>query len=195
MKTRTPFVTMRTVLCGVGVAAVMTGCMSPKGDSLVAQRKAVLTMRDETLATLYADKPIVQEKIGKAAGYAVFSNLDINLLIVSAGNGYGVVHSNATGQDTYMKMGTVGVGLGAGIKDFKAVMLFKSKESMNSFVEEGLEWGASADAAAKAGDAGGQAGAAADVTGDIEIYTITESGIALQATIAGTKYWKDDDLN
>jgi hypothetical protein len=29
----------------------------------------------------------------------------------------------------------------------------------------------------------------------MEIYTFTESGIALQATVAGTKYWKDDDLN
>ena len=173
----------------------MRGWSGGSGDSLAEQRKAVLTMRDETLAALVADKPIVKEKIGKAAGYAVFSNLDVNLLIVSAGNGFGVVHNNATRQDTYMKMGTVGVGFGAGVKDFKAVMLFKSADAMNSFVEKGLEWGASADAAAKAGDAGGQAGTAADVTGDMEVYTITENGIALQAMIAGTKYWKDDDLN
>jgi len=183
------------VVGAVTVSAVMTGCMAPKGDSLAAQRKAVLTMRDETLATLYADKPIVKEKIGKAAGYGVFSNLDINLLVISAGNGYGVVRSNADLKDTYMKMGTIGVGFGAGVKDFKAVMIFKSAESMDSFVDNGFEWGASADAAAKAGDAGGQAGTSADVTGDIEIYTITENGIVLQAMIAGTKYWKNDDLN
>jgi hypothetical protein len=29
----------------------------------------------------------------------------------------------------------------------------------------------------------------------MEIYTFTEAGIALQATVAGTKYWKDDELN
>jgi len=29
----------------------------------------------------------------------------------------------------------------------------------------------------------------------MEIYQFTESGIALQATIAGTKYWKDKELN
>ena len=186
---------MVAVMGTVTVSVLMTGCMTPKGDSFAEQRKTVLTMRDETLATLYADEPIVKEKIGKAAGYAVFSNLDINLLVISAGNGYGVVRNNATLKDTYMKMGTAGIGLGAGVKDFKAVMIFKSAKSMNTFVEEGLEWGASADAAAKAGEAGGQAGTSADVTGDVEIYTITENGIALQAMIAGTKYWKDDDLN
>jgi hypothetical protein len=29
----------------------------------------------------------------------------------------------------------------------------------------------------------------------MEIYQFTEAGIALQATLAGTKYWKDKDLN
>jgi len=29
----------------------------------------------------------------------------------------------------------------------------------------------------------------------MEIYQFTKSGIALQATVAGTKYWKDKKLN
>jgi hypothetical protein len=29
----------------------------------------------------------------------------------------------------------------------------------------------------------------------MEIYQFTENGVALQATIQGTKYWKDKDLN
>jgi hypothetical protein len=29
----------------------------------------------------------------------------------------------------------------------------------------------------------------------MEIYQFTESGVALQATVAGTKYWKDSKLN
>jgi len=31
--------------------------------------------------------------------------------------------------------------------------------------------------------------------GGMEIYQFTESGVALQATIAGTKYWQDSKLN
>jgi hypothetical protein len=30
---------------------------------------------------------------------------------------------------------------------------------------------------------------------NITIYQLTESGLALQATVKGTKYWKDDALN
>jgi hypothetical protein len=29
----------------------------------------------------------------------------------------------------------------------------------------------------------------------ITVYQLTKSGLALQATIKGTKYWKDDELN
>jgi lipid-binding SYLF domain-containing protein len=37
--------------------------------------------------------------------------------------------------------------------------------------------------------------AAASTTGGMEIYQFTESGLSLQATIQGTKYWKDSKLN
>ena len=30
---------------------------------------------------------------------------------------------------------------------------------------------------------------------DVEIYQITKNGLALQATLQGTKYWRDKDLN
>ena len=30
---------------------------------------------------------------------------------------------------------------------------------------------------------------------DIEVYQFTEGGCALKASVAGTRYWKDDELN
>ena len=56
-------------------------------------------------------------------------------------------------------------------------------------------WRAQADAAAKAGEKGGAADSAIDVGPGVELYQLTENGLALQATIQGTKYWKDDELN
>ena len=94
-----------------------------------------------------------------------------------------------------MKMAMFGVGLGLGVKDFRAVIIYRTPESLNTFITEGWEWGGHADAAAKAGDKGGAIGAAGDISADMEIYQFTEAGIALQATIAGTKYWKDKNLN
>jgi hypothetical protein len=37
--------------------------------------------------------------------------------------------------------------------------------------------------------------AAETVIPGVEIYQITKNGLALQATLQGTKYWKDKKLN
>ncbi|MGK0501004.1 MAG: hypothetical protein ACJAYG_002658, partial [Oceanicoccus sp.] len=41
---------------------------------------------------------------------------------------------------------------------------------------------------------GGQISSGATI-GDITVYQLTENGLALQAMVKGTKYWKDKDLN
>ena len=93
-----------------------------------------------------------------------------------------------------MKMGEAGIGLGLGVKDFRAVFVFHKRDAMQKFIDSGWEFGAHADVAAKAGDNGGAVGGEA-LLDDITIYQMTESGLALQATIKGTKYWKDKELN
>jgi len=65
---------------------------------------------------------------------------------------------------------------------------------LTKFVNSGWQFGAQADAAAKAGDKGAAVGGEVVLDG-ITIYQITESGLALRATVRGTKYWKDDDLS
>jgi len=93
-----------------------------------------------------------------------------------------------------MKMGEVGVGLGLGVKDFRLVFVFHDEAAMKRFVEQGWALGAQADAAAKASDKGGAVGG--EITVDnMTIYQLTETGLALQATIKGTRFWKDQNLN
>jgi lipid-binding SYLF domain-containing protein len=152
-------------------------------------------MRDKTLAKLYAQKPEAKAKIKSAAGYAVFSNVGTYILLVSAGQGYGVVVDNATGKKTYMKMAQVGAGVGLGVKDFRAVFIFRNEGVMSHFVDKGWEFGGQADAAAKSGEKGAAVSGETYVESGIEIYQLTEAGVALQATVAGTKYWKDGALN
>ncbi len=178
------------------VAMLVAGCgPKKKGLTLEERRQAVADMEKETLQRLYKEAPTAQAKVENAVGYGVFSNANVNLLIASAGGGYGVVVDNATQQRTYMKMALGGVGLGLGAKDYRVVMVFKDKATMDKFVEKGWDAGAHADAAAKAGDKGAEASVEGDIRSGIEVFSMTESGLALQATIAGTKYWKDKDLN
>lgn len=183
------------VLLAACIAAGVAGCSKAVGNTASEKRDYAQEMKKNTIAELYQEKPEAKAKIANAAGYGVFSNININLFLLSSGNGYGVVHDQSSGDETYMRMQMLGVGLGLGAKDFRAVIIFKTDEALKTFTESGWEWGAHADAAAKADDKGAEVGAQAEVTMSMEIYTFTESGIALQATVAGTKYWKDDELN
>ena len=94
-----------------------------------------------------------------------------------------------------MNMGSGGVGPGLGVKDFRAVFLFKTKKAYDSFVNSGWEANAQADAAIKHKDDGGAINGAITVAPGVRLYKLTQTGLALQATIQGTKYWKDGDLN
>ncbi|MCP5346490.1 MAG: hypothetical protein H7A04_06450 [Pseudomonadales bacterium] len=163
-------------------------------DSPEQRRQAILDMRADVLDQLFRVKPDVRPQIGEAVGYAVFSNANVNIVLASFGSGIGVVRDNRSGQETYMRMGEVGVGLGAGIKDFRAVFIFHDQDSLDDFVTNGWMFGGQADAAAKANDLGAAVAGEA-VLDNVTVYQLTQSGLALQATVKGTRYWKDPDLN
>ena len=187
--------TILSILAVVTVLAFMSGC-GPSTRLPVAERRVLVRdMETQTLERLYKEAPATKKKIKNAAGYGTFANANVNLIFVSAGGGYGVVVDNSTGKRTYMKMALGGVGLGLGAKDYRQVLIFRSKETLDKFITSGWEFGGHADAAAKAGESGGELSGESAIGSDIEVYSMTESGLALQATVAGTKYWKDKNLN
>jgi lipid-binding SYLF domain-containing protein len=177
----------------VAFAIALTACVS--GDNTADKRANVQKMRADTLAKLYQTEPSSREHVANAVGYGVFSNVGVNLILLSAGGGWGVVHDNRSGRDTYMNMGTGGIGLGLGVKDFRGVFVFTSPGALDQFVTGGWDGSAQADAAAVATGKGGAWAGAVDVAPGIKLYQMTENGLALQATVQGTKYWKDDELN
>lgn len=185
---------MKIGLCFLAMAFMLSGCSTTGGNTPPEKRQAILSMRDKVLSELYKDHPRARSEIASAPGYAVFSNANVYLIFLSLGEGYGVVKDNKTGKNTFMKMGKAGIGLGLGVTDFRAVFIFNKRPVMDKFVNSGWEFGAQADAALKASEQGHAVGGEL-VVSDITIYQLTESGLALQATVQGTKYWKDDDLN
>lgn len=158
------------------------------------RRQAILDMRNEVLTELYAMRPDTEAQIFDAVGFAVFSNADINLLITSVGGGVGVVRNNRSGEDVFLRMGEVGVGLGAGVTDVRLVMVFHSSDALNRFTEAGFTFGSDIDAAARAGELGAAIGVEA-IAENVTVYQITESGLALQASLQAARYWWDPDLN
>ena len=177
------------------LAFSVCGCTSAKGLTPMQKKQSIAELHEEVIDKMAAKYPAINRKIKDSAGYGVFSNVNVNLILASAGNGFGMVVNNKTGKKTYMKMALGGIGLGLGVKDLRQLMIFNSTYALNNFVEKGWEVGGHADASAKAGDKGGAVNSAGDVSSGMEIYQITESGLALQATVTAAKYWKDKDLN
>jgi lipid-binding SYLF domain-containing protein len=176
-------------------AVALASCTSPSGETGDEQRTEIESMRRNTLETLYEREPTARAKIDGAAGHAVFSNVGVQIFFVGGGSGFGVAVDHATGKHTYMKMGELSAGLGLGLKDFRAVFYFDTQEALTTFVDSGWEFGGSADASAKSNEKGGAAAAKGTAAGAIHVYQLTETGVSLQATVNGTKYWKADSLN
>jgi lipid-binding SYLF domain-containing protein len=164
-------------------------------ESTTDQISAVHRMESNTLERLYKEKPDTRREIRNSVGYAVFSSGELAVLWVSAGYGHGVAHSNHESKDTYMKMATIGGGIGLGAKDYNTVFVFHDASAFNSFITTGLDLSGTADMAAKAGSNGGAASGGADVLARTNVYQMTDSGLLAQAMIQGTKYWRDDTLN
>jgi lipid-binding SYLF domain-containing protein len=223
---------MKRILCLVLSLALASSAQAflfgPKGDSTAEKKANIRKQRDEMLAQLYATNPDMKKVLKKAAGYATFKQVNVNLFLLATANGYGVVMDNKAGRDTFMRMASLGGGIGAGLKDVRVIFIFHDPQVMKQFVREGWQVGGQADAAAKYQDTGISAeqnvkggvsfrdgtvatGSSTDLRagtqksdaastglatlGGMEIYQFTESGVALQATVAGTKYWQDSKLN
>jgi len=177
------------------VLILLTSGLASAGDSPDEKRNKTRKMADQTLKDLYKMQPKAQEEIQKSAGYAVFNNMGTNLLLLSTARGAGVAVHSKTKQETFMKMMSAGAGLGVGVKDYRVIFVFASDKAFKEFLDSGWSGSAQADAAAKAGEKGSAESGALEVAPDVWVYQITKNGLALQATLQGTKYYKDDDLN
>jgi len=163
--------------------------------SKAEEQADIRKMEQETLARLYKAAPGAKAAIDKAAGHAVFSNFGMKILIAGGGSGKGIAVDHASKQATFMKMAEVQAGLGIGVKKFRLVFVFDSKQALDAFVNSGWEFGGQASAAAKSGDKGASYQGAASVSPGVWLYQLTDTGLAAEITAKGTKYYKDDKLN
>jgi len=153
------------------------------------------TARD-TLSRLYKTTPSAKKVVEGAAGYAVFSNFGMKILVAGGGSGSGVAVNNKTKAETFMKMVEVQAGLGFGVKKFRLVWVFANESDLATFINKGWELGAQGTAAAKVGGQGAEIFAGAmSVSPGVWLYQLTDEGVAVELTAKGTKYYKDSDLN
>lgn len=183
------------MIASILAVALLSASLSIAGDDNEKKREKSRKMADQTLQDLYKLKPPAEAAIQKAAGYAVFNNMGAHLLLLSTARGAGIAVNNQTKQETFMKMFSAGAGLGIGVKDYRVVFVFENDKAFNHFLDSGWSGSGQADAAAKAGEKGGAYSGATEIAPGVWVYQITKNGVALQLTLQGTKYYKDNDLN
>jgi lipid-binding SYLF domain-containing protein len=186
-------VTTRAIAGILGI--FLTASFAGAKDSPDQQREKIRKMAAQTLTELYKLQPSAQAAIQQSEGYAVFDNMGTNLLLLSTARGSGIAVDSKTKQDTFMKMMSVGAGLGVGVKDYRVIFVFENQPALKNFVDSGWSGTAEADAAAKTSKSGGAYSGAASVAPGVWVYQITKKGLALQMTLQGTKYAKNDELN
>lgn len=184
---------LRMVVWMVAVALFATSaCMADDNEE---KREKTRKMTTQTLQDLYKLEPTAKAAVHKSAGYAVFNNMGANILLLSTARGAGMAVNTKSKQETFMKMISAGAGLGMGVKDYRVIFVFANDKALNQFLDSGWSGSAQTDAAAKAGQKGGAYSGAVEVAPGVWVYQITKNGLALQLTLQGTKYYKDDDLN
>jgi lipid-binding SYLF domain-containing protein len=155
-----------------------------------SKRMKLDEMGEDALRALFAENPKAKELYENAYGCAVFDNLKLAFGF-SGGGGNGVAKVRESGDKTYMKMGTAGIGFGLGANKYQVIFLFQDSKTYDNFVNKG--WQADAGATASAGT--NAAEAKTNFVNGMAIYQMTEKGLMANADIAGTKYWKNDKLN
>ena len=86
---------------------------------------------DESLEQLFGENGKAKEIFARSYGWAVFDNLKIGIGI-SGGGGNGVAVVKSTNARTYMKMGTVGVGLTLGAQKYQVVFLIQDSKTLSA---------------------------------------------------------------
>ena len=193
MKGRYP---MKSIL---GSWVFAAACLLPDCASAATKAEKQAEVRETaqaTLARLYKAQPASKAAIERSAGYAVFSNFGMKILVAGGGSGTGLAVDNKTKQETFMKMVEVQAGLGFGVKKFRLVWVFENARKLDEFTSQGWELGAQASASAQMSGQGTELYAGAlSVSPGVWLYQLTDDGLALELTAKGTKYYKDADLN
>lgn len=168
---------------------------APNEARILQARAQVREVAQDALATLYEVSPASRRVIERAAGYAVFSTFGVKLFFAGGNTGKGMVVNNRTGRHTFMRMLQVQGGLGFGIAKSRLVFVFTTEDALRNFINQGWEFGAQTNVSAMAQGKGGMFTGAASIAPNVYLYQLTETGLSATLTVAGTKFFKDQDLN
>jgi lipid-binding SYLF domain-containing protein len=160
-------------------------------ENVVQERQKLLDMAKTTIDQLRMKNPEASRLLDDAYGYAVFDTTKGGLIVTGVGGTGVAMKIKGKNEPTFMHVGGAGIGLGAGLENYKLVMLFHDQKVYDEFIAG--EWNASASAQAAAGREG-QAQEANWENG-VAVFRMTNAGLIAQIDVSGLKFWSSDKLN
>lgn len=157
---------------------------------LEQRRNEILQMAEETLAELREQNASAETLYEEAHGYAVFDTTKGGLIVTGAG-GTGVAMEKDGGEPIFMHLGQAGIGLGAGLENYRLVLMFEDQETFDRFVSG--QWDGSISAQASAGEEG--VAAEEQFVEGVRAYRLTDRGLMAQADVSGVRFWPSEELN
>ena len=149
-----------------------------------------------TLQRFYKANPKLKADVDKSPGYGVFTTYGLSFLVGGAG-GSGVAFDRKSGRNSYMNMAQASLGAQIGAAQTEVLIIFKTPAALRQFVDKGWEFGGGGAIEAGAGGktVGLPGGGGENLIADAFYYTLTKNGLQAGGAVAGTKFWKDGDLN
>jgi lipid-binding SYLF domain-containing protein len=163
-------------------------------DAKIKKQAEIRKVTQASMEKFYKSKPELKADVERAPGYAVFTTYGLSFVIGGAG-GTGLAVDNKMKKEIFMNMAQGSAGAQVGAAQSETLIVFQSQKALDDFIDKG--WVGSGGASIQAGAGGSSAGPASGSSGiaNSQIYTLTRNGLQVGLAIAGTKFWKDKDLN
>ena len=164
-------------------------------EKIIKARAEIDELSTKALENLYKKIPSAKQVIENCYAYATLSNTGTKLGLFGDAHGRGVAINKTTEEKVYMRMKELGIGLGLGVKEYDLIFIIATEKAWESFISGDVKFASSAEAAAGDGKTGGAFEGASIAGNGIWVYQMTKKGLALEASIKGTKIYPYKKLN
>ena len=182
------FLTAATVILSLAAGSALA--QTEKASKQAEVRKVTST----SLEKFYKADPKLKDAVANAPGYAVFTTYGLSFIVGGAG-GKGSPTTTRRRRTPFMDMAQASAGIQVGAAESETLIVFKSAKAVAQFIDKG--WEAGGGGAMQAGAGGKSVGeqTGENAIADASYYMLTKNGLQAGIAVAGTKYWKDKELN